>query len=142
MFPLAAGLFGAPVSEAVERKILRPPSDPLTLWVERYGRISALNNFADGKHSSLFLHREFIEIGDEAAWRNIRRQRVFPVHLPGRMARAPIRGVSAGLKATWKQRVYIAERPAHHLKAAILYSWHSHRWKRMRGKKRGTGASS
>jgi len=142
VFQLAAGLFGAAVPEAVRTESLQSPPDSLALWVERYGRAAALNNFARDKHSSLFLLREFIEIGDEAAWRHVRGQRLFPLHLPGRTAKAPLGGVSAGLKSAWKQRVYIAERLAHHLKAAILYSWHSPRWKRMRGERRGTGATS
>src|SRR2546426_4391090 len=70
--------------------IRRPPRSTLfpyttlfrsALWIERYGRPSALANFRSNKYS-LFLHREFVE--DPAAWAGIRRQRLFPARRPHR----------------------------------------------------------
>jgi hypothetical protein len=140
VFRLAADLFGAAVPGTVERGILRSLPDSLTLWVEQYGRNSALKNFAEDKHSPLFLQREFVGIEEEAAWRNALKRRLLPLHAPNRRSRDPNRGFSADLEASWKQAVYIAKRLVHHLKAPVVYGWHSHRWKRMRGKKRGTGS--
>src|SRR5678815_4574595 len=81
VFTLAERLFGATIPAELQRVLRTPLSPALNLWIERYGRHSALTNFHDDK-CSLFLHREFVDSPSE--WASIRRKRLFPVRRPHR----------------------------------------------------------
>ncbi|MGD0124197.1 MAG: nucleotidyltransferase family protein [Terriglobia bacterium] len=129
VFSLAARLFGAPVSAAIDAGVLSDLRHPLLLWVSRYGCDSALANFTGNKYS-LLLYREFIP--DDATWREIQRKRLFPLHRPNRAGGTRTPGISARLIAGWKQSAYVARRLFHHVISAAQYEWESIQWERIR----------
>ena len=131
VFSLAVGLFGPTVPTTVNAEIVQPLRSSLALWVDRYGRKSALYNFSVDK-STLLLHREFVR--GVAPWREIRRLRLFPLQRPHRAAQALAPGFAARSVAAWRQGIHVVRRVLHHLKAAILYGWQSYRWERIRSK--------
>ena len=129
VFSLAARLFGAPIPAAIDAGALHNLRHPLLLWVNRYGRYSALANFT-GNKNSLLLYREFVP--DDATWREIQRDRLFPLHRPNRAGGTRTPGVSARLFAGWKQSAYVARRLFHHVISAAQYEWESIQWERNR----------
>ena len=129
VFSLAAGLFGAAVSNAIDAAVVRTMRGSLALWMNRYGYDSALANFAGNKYS-LLLYREFVP--DDRTWREIRRTRLFPLHRPTRAGQASTSGISGRLAAGWKQGSYVARRLLHHLIAAAQYAFESIQWERIR----------
>ena len=133
VFSLAARLFGAPIPATMDAGLLRNLRHPLLLWVNRYGCDSALVNFTGNKYS-LLLYREFVP--DDAAWRAIRRGRLFPLHRPNRAVSGPIPGISARITAVLKQITYVARRLSHHVIAAAQYEWASIQWQRIRTARR------
>ncbi len=128
VFSLTASLFGVEIPAAIKSWTTQALTPALALWVERYGRDSALENFRGDKFS-LFLHREFVQ--DLSAWRDIRRRRLFPFQRPHRAVRASSQRFSSRLTAAWKQRVYAFRRVRFHLGAALRYAWELPRWQRM-----------
>jgi hypothetical protein len=98
----------------------------LQLWVNRYGRKSALGNFSTNKFS-LFLLREFVE--DQASWREVRRRRLFPVQIPHRLRAADEKRASAKLVASCRQGFRIIRRFWFHMREALLYAWEYPRWR-------------
>jgi len=126
---LAVTLFEGTLPAVVSEEIMQRLPRSLTLWVERYGQHSALNNFTGDKYS-LLLHREFIR--EEDVWRDLRRRRIFPLHRPNHPAKALKPGLASHLAAGWSQGVYVARRLAHHSKAALTYGWERYRWERIR----------
>jgi hypothetical protein len=129
VFSLAAGIFGAAVPAIVDVEVIQPMRRPLLLWVNRYGRGSALSNFAGNKHS-LLLHRELVP--DDETWREIRRKRLFPLHWPARAAQASTSSLSSRLAAGWRQGFYIARSLLHHTIATAQFAWESARWERIK----------
>ncbi|HEV2494477.1 MAG TPA: nucleotidyltransferase family protein [Terriglobia bacterium] len=129
VFLLAAELFGASIPSRIRAETVETLPSALALWVERYGRRSALDNFSRNKFG-LFLHREFVH--DPAVWRQVRRKLLFPMQRPNQAAVAASRQLSDRLGAAWKQSLYSVKRVLHHLKAALYYGWESHRWQRLR----------
>jgi hypothetical protein len=135
VFALATGLFGGRIPSFVRDAMSSTSSVSLSLWVQRYGLDSALDNFSANKFS-LFLHREFVQ--DDATWREVRRTRLFPVQWPNRSARASSAKALSHFAAGWKQGLYVARRLVHHVAAAIQYGWEAPRWQRLRGGDQGT----
>ncbi len=133
VFSLAARLFGAPIPAPIDAGVLHNLRHPLLLWVNRYGCDSALANFTGNKYS-LLLHREFVP--DDAAWREIRTRRLFPLHRPNRVGGGPTPGISARIRALSKQISYVARRLSHHVIAAAQYEWASIQWERTRTARR------
>lgn len=134
VFLLAATVFGATIPDPVLAQVIAKLRPPLTLWVERYGRDSALSNFSNNKFS-LFLHREFID--DKACWRQIRRTRLFPVPRPNGVFRATDGTTLEHLKAGSKQLIYIIRRMNHHLTGTIQYGLEAPFWGRARRQTKG-----
>ncbi len=126
---LAAGLFHATLPAPIQDHIPGAMRGPVALWVEHYGLPSALDNFSENK-SALFLYREFVR--DEAAWRQIRRSRLLPLHRPNRVAGAVAPATAAMLPGNWKQGWYVVHRLIHHSVSGVGYVWESARWKRLR----------
>jgi putative nucleotidyltransferase-like protein len=126
---LVASVFGASIPPRIRAETVDTLSGALVLWVERYGKQSALDNFSRNKFG-LFLHREFVD--DPAVWRRVRRKLLFPMQRPNRAAVAGTSRLSARLGASWKQTLYSGERLVHHLVAALRYGWESYRWQRLR----------
>jgi hypothetical protein len=126
---LAAGLFHAALPAPINDQIPGAMRGPVALWVDHYGLPSALDNFSENK-SALFLYREFVR--DEAAWRQIRRSRLLPMHRPNRVAGTIAPATAAMLPARWKQGWYVAQRLLHHSVSGVGHVWESARWKRLR----------
>jgi hypothetical protein len=80
VFRLAQELFKAPSLPQVESCFRTRLYPALSLWIETYGKRSAMANFGEDKCSTLFLHREFLETAD--AWKAIRRKRLVPLRRP------------------------------------------------------------
>ena len=89
---LAARLFHAALPAPIKDQILGAMRGQIALWVNHYGLRSALDNFSENKYA-LFLYREFVR--DEAAWRQIRRTSLLPLHRPNRVAGAAAPATSA-----------------------------------------------
>jgi hypothetical protein len=129
VFSLAAGLFGATIPSPVIAQITRNLRRSLAVWIEHYGKNSALRNFSDNKFS-LFLHREFIY--DDVTWRQITRSRLFPIRRPKEAAHAADRSRRARLTRKWKQALYVSQRLKHHALSTIQYGLEARRWQRVR----------
>ena len=129
MFSLSAGLFGARIAPSLGHWMAINLTPPLALWLERYGRDSALGNFM-GEKFSLFLHREFI--ADATMWRSVRRRKLVPLHAPSRAARASSPGWGTWLSAALRQAVHVTCRLRFHSLSAVRYAWELPRWERLR----------
>lgn len=129
VFLLAAKLFRGSIPARIRTQTVDPLPSALTLWVERYGRRSALDNFSRNKFG-LFLHREFVR--DPAVWRQVRRKLLFPIQRPNQAAVAGTDQLSARLSTAWKQALYGGKRVVHHSMAALRYGCESYRWQRLR----------
>jgi len=126
---LAASLFHAALPALIKDQIPGAMRGAVSLWVDHYGLPSALDNFSENK-SALFLYREFVR--DEAAWRQIRRSRLLPLHRPNRVAGVGAPAAAAMLPANWKQGWYVLHRLIHHSVSGVGYVWESAHWKRLR----------
>jgi len=129
VFSLSAGLFDARIPPSLSAWVEFNLSASLARWVERYGRDSALENFM-GEKFSLFLQREFIP--DASAWRNVRRRKLFPLHVPNRAAQATSPGWGPGLIAARKQAMHVVRRVRFHFISLLRYAWELPRWERLR----------
>lgn len=129
VFSLSASLFGATLSGNLASRTTETLPKPVALWLTRYGTDLAISNFSDTKFG-LFLHREFVQ--DGAAWREIEKNRLFPLHRPNRPAATPSPKLALRLLASWKQGLYVLERVRHHLVGATQYGLESRRWARAR----------
>ena len=129
VFGLAELLFGACIPEKIKAQFSSVSFAALALWIERYGRPSALANFRNNKYS-LFLHREFVE--DPAAWAGIRRQRLFPTRRPHR---PPMVVFQRGF-SRWEELRIVAlhalSRLKFHAISAFGYAWEYPKWLRCR----------
>lgn len=125
---LSTRLFGATLPAAATAEAVRNLRSTVTLWLDRYGLESAVNNFSGNKFS-LLLHREFV--ADVSTWRAIERGRLFPLHRPNRAAEPSTRHLAARLTAAWKQGVYVGQRLHHHVLGAARYRLERPRWERM-----------
>jgi hypothetical protein len=129
VFGLAELLFGACIPEKIKARFSSASFAALALWIERYGRTSALANFRNNKYS-LFLHREFVE--DPVAWAGIRRQRLFPTHRPHR---PPVVVFQRGFSRWEKLRIealHALRRLKFHAISAFGYAWEYPKWSHCR----------
>jgi Uncharacterised nucleotidyltransferase len=125
VFTLAEQLFGAPIPAQL-RSTLRTPLFPaLNLWIERYGKYSALSNFHDDK-SSLFLHREFVESASE--WAAIRRKRLFPIRRPHRPPAVVFQRGFSNLGRVWMEKAHAFGRLRFHGLSGLRYALEYPRW--------------
>jgi hypothetical protein len=129
VFTLAAVLFRAPLPGFANGMVRGAMRGQISLWIERYGLDSALDNFSENKYT-LFLYREFVR--DQATWRKIQRGRLLPLRRPNRVAGARSTNISNLLPAIWKQGWYVMERLAHHSLSGAAYLWEFARWQRLR----------
>ncbi len=127
VFSLATDLFGCEIPPDVDSWTRGALTPTLALWLQQYGRRSALENFCGDKFS-LLLHREFVH--DSAAWRGIRRRRLFPLRMPHRATPAANPRYPSRLQAALKQRAHELRRLKFHLVSALRYAWELPRWER------------
>jgi hypothetical protein len=125
VFTLVSKVFGASLPTAIADWVRGKTPRAMALWVERYGRECALENFM-GNKLSLLLRREFIP--DAAAWRAAARKRLLPFHRPNRATQAASPRISSRLTAAMKQSLHVARRAKFHLAAGLRYAWELPRW--------------
>ena len=124
VFKLAEQLFGGVIPAEV-RDLRSPLTPALQLWIERYGRQSALSNF-HGDKSSLFLHREFVD--DASEWAMIRRRRLFPLHRPHRPPAVVFQKGFSALGRIWMEKAHALRRLRFHGLAGLRYVVEYPRW--------------
>ena len=134
---LANKLFGAPIPSCITGLTRSSLSPVLDLWVERYGRKSALDNFRNDKYC-LFLHREFVD--DPSDWAQVRQRRLFPMHCPHRLPAAIHRRGSSTLGKLWMESLHTISRIKFHASADLRYACEVPRWRWLR-KPRASGQS-
>jgi hypothetical protein len=125
VFGLAELLFGASVPEEIKARFSVVSFPELDLWIERYGRRSALSNFRNDKNS-LFLHREFVV--DPRAWAGIRRQRLFPTHRPHRPPAVVFRRGFSRWEKLRIDSVHALRRLKFHAVSVLDYAWEYPQW--------------
>ena len=125
---LASRLFHATLAAPLAARLADATHGRVALWVEHYGLRSALDNFSANKYA-LFLHREFVP--DEAAWRAIQRDRLFPLHLPNRVTGSVATAAPALLPESCRQSWYAVRRVVHHATNGARYARESARWNRL-----------
>ena len=125
VFTLAEQLFGVVVPEQFRKTLNSPASPALHLWIERYGRQSAVSNF-HGDKCSLFLHREFVD--DPSEWATIRRRRLFPLHRPHRPPAVVFQRGFSALGRIWMEKAHAFRRLGFHGFAGLRYLLEYPRW--------------
>ena len=125
VFTLAEQLFGSAIPAQMRESLNTPIAPALHLWIERYGRQSAVSNF-QGDKCSLFLHREFVE--DPVAWATIRRRRLFPLHRPHRPSAIVFQRGFSALGRTWMEKIHAMRRLRFHGFAGLRYVFEYPRW--------------
>lgn len=129
VFLLTTSLYGGEVPAEVRPDTTAGLAPARRLWVERYGRDLAFRNFSGNKFG-LFLHREFLE--DGAAWREIRRRRLFPLHRSSRAAQGSAHLFSPGVSR--EVRGYMFRWLASRLLGPVGYAFEWPRWHWLRRK--------
>ena len=125
VFTLAEKLFGGMVPAQLHAALRTPLSPALNLWIERYGRHSALSNFHDDK-CSLFLHREFVDSPSE--WATIRRKRLFPIRRPHRPPAVVFQRGFSNIGRVWMEKAHAFGRLRFHGLAGLRYALEYPRW--------------
>jgi Uncharacterised nucleotidyltransferase len=126
VFTLARTMFNVPDAFGDVPPEFFTQTPELQLWVERYGRRSALSNFSEDKFS-LFLLREFVEEGD--GWRHVRRRRLFPVQAPHRLPATMKKGAFAGVSEKYRSGIRFIRRLGFHMRGTLLYALEYPRWR-------------
>jgi hypothetical protein len=125
VFTLAEKLFGGVVPSQLQAVLRTPLSPALNLWIERYGRHSALSNFHDDK-CSLFLHREFVDNPSE--WAAIRKKRLFPIRRPHRPPPVVFQRGFSNIGRVWMEKAHAFGRLRFHGLAGLRYALEYPRW--------------
>jgi len=125
VFALAEQLFGAAIPAHLQSSLMSPLSPALNLWIERYGKYSAVSNF-HGDKCSLFLHREFVESSSE--WAMIRRRRLFPLHRPHRPPAVVFQRGFSAIGRIWMEKAHASRRLLFHSVAGLRYVLEYPRW--------------
>lgn len=136
VFSLAASLFGASIPPMIKVQTASAMSPALTLWIERYGKKSALANFRNDKHS-LFLHREFID--NSSAWAEVRRRRLFPLQRPHCPPPIIHQRSTGRVGRAWINMFHVLRRLNFHAFSAFSYAWEYPQWWLLR---RGRGRAA
>ena len=129
VFTLAERLFGATVPPRLQEMLNTTHTPAIRLWVERYGRQAALNNF-HGNKCSLFLHKEFVE--SRLDWALIRRKRLFPIQRPHRPPAAVFQRGFSTAGRLWMENLHAMKRLMFHGKAGFSYLLQYPRWTLLR----------
>lgn len=125
VFTLAEQLFGGPTPDSLRDRLRTPLTPALQLWIERYGRQSAVSNFNSDK-CTLFLHREFID--DSSEWALIRRRRLFPLHRPHRPPAVVFQRGFSAVGRMWMEKAHAVRRLKFHGSAGLRYLIEYPRW--------------
>ncbi len=130
VFRMAASLFGAVIPEVIEKRAASAVTPAMRLWVEKYGKTSALSNFHNDKYS-LFLHREFVSASSD--WFDIRRKRLFQFRRPHRPSPIAYSRGSSRMGRLWMESLHVVRRLKFHITAGLRYAcafprWRFHRW--------------
>ena len=125
VFMLAERLFGGTIPAPLRDPLRSPLAPALQLWIERYGRHSALSNF-HGDKSSLFLHREFVDSPSE--WSMVQRRRLFPLHRPHRPPALVFQRGFSALGRIWMEKAHALRRLRFHGFAGLRYVVEYPRW--------------
>jgi hypothetical protein len=125
---MAITLFGAPVASAAAPFLEQLASPAASLWASHFGKQWALARFP-GSKTSLFLHREFVD--DPDAWRDLRRNRLFPFHQPARVAEAGSATRTSRWSAKRDQWRFAWARLKFHLAGVVSYTFYLPRWRRL-----------
>jgi hypothetical protein len=125
VFTLAEQLFGGVIPGRLRDALRSPLTPPLDLWIERYGRQSAVSNFNNDK-CSLFLHREFVD--DPSEWAAIRRRRLFPLQRPHRPPAVVFQRGFSAIGRIWMEKSHAFRRFKFHGSAGLRYLIEYPRW--------------
>ncbi len=129
VFDLAGRLFRCDLPDGARAVTIDTLTPIQRLWVERYGRRLAIQNFRTTKHA-LLLHREFVD--DPSTWATLARCRLIP---SPRRAFAVV-GSAVRSILDWphgfRRAVYALGRAWHHAAASWSYARESPRWRRLR----------
>lgn len=125
---LATGVFRVELPAALGSWPAEALTPAMKLWLERYGRGLALNNFSGNKFG-LFLYRELVD--DPAAWRAVQGRQVLLLKRPSSVAQAAQPTWPSRLEAGSKQLMYVLRLACFHLPASLRYGVELRRWNRM-----------
>lgn len=128
IFTLAARLFNSPYPpRGIEPSWFCLTSE-LELWIARYGKESALQNFSSDK-LSLLLFQQFV--ADRAGWREIRNRRLFPLHGSHCLRPTQTGHRRPSTLEVCGQAAPILRRLLFHLRTALRYAWEIPKWERL-----------
>jgi hypothetical protein len=117
---LAARMFG------IDAPLPRPGDYPaMELWVNEYGSRWALHDLP-GSKLSLLLFPEFM---NDAKWRRLECQRLFPVHRPHAATQLNAAEPRRSLRAHVAEYFYAWQRLRFHLSQAAVYLWEKPCWR-------------
>jgi hypothetical protein len=125
VFTLATQLFGGVIPAELRDTLKSPLAPALHLWIERYGKKSALSNF-HGDKCSLFLHREFVD--DPSDWAAIRKSRLFPLRRPHRPPAVVFQRGFSALGRIWMEKAHALRRLRFHALAGLRFVAEYPRW--------------
>lgn len=126
VFALAGKVFGVPNRFGSIPFEFFAQTTELRMWVNRYGRNSALRNFSEDKFS-LFLIGEFVRERDD--WCYLRRRRLFPLQPPHRLAATIKKSGFAGLTEKCRRGMHFVRRVSFHLRGILIYAWEFPQWR-------------
>jgi hypothetical protein len=126
---MAKRLFGTGLPPAIEDRLRTRLTPALDLWMDTYGRRSAMANFNRDK-CSLFLHREFVD--NASAWTRIRRRRLFPVQRPHRPPAIVFQRGFSRPGRLWMETFHALRRAKFHALAGLRYACEYPRWSLLR----------
>jgi Uncharacterised nucleotidyltransferase len=126
IFALTATVFRVPNPFGNEFSEFFAQTPELQIWVDRYGRNSALCNFSEDKFS-LFLVKEFVE--GRNGWRAVRGRRLFPLQAPHRLHATIKKSAFAGLTEKYRDGLRFIRRLGFHMRGTLLYAWEYPRWR-------------
>ena len=127
VFLLALRFFRLEAPPAVRLRLSDLPCS-LRIWVDHYGWEWASAKYP-GSKLCLFLHRELIQ--NQAAWREVRRRRLFPIQRWHGSAEADGSKLPARLDARRSGWSHVLRRAKFHGVTTSQYAWEVPRWKRL-----------
>jgi hypothetical protein len=129
VFTLAERLFGARMPKQTRESLSTSLSPAVHLWIDRYGRRSALSNFHRDK-CSLFLHAEFVD--SPAQWAAICRRRLLPLQRPHRPPAVVFQRGFSSVGKVLMEGTHAVGRLKFHSLAGVRYALEYPRWALLR----------
>jgi hypothetical protein len=126
---LSSMAFGKFAPPALTGWTVRTLSEPVRIWIERYGWDVLLADFP-GTKLYLLLQRELMS--DERAWTQTRRARLLPLHRSPRVVHPSDNAKGLRPRTLVTQLKFSAFRLRFHLIEGLRYMVESRRWKRIR----------